>query len=292
VASITLLAFHLACLLVWVVGFSWVACLSGVVLYVVRMFGLSAGFHRGLAHRTYTTGRVVQFLLAWCGTMAGQRGPLWWVARHRQHHRDADTAQDIHSPVVYGFWWAHLGWVLGRRYDGTERAVVKDLMQYPELCWLDRYFLVPPMVLACGVFLVGLGLERWVPSWQTSAMHMLVYGFIISTTCLYHGTFTVNSFAHQFGRQRFPTGDASRNSYWVAVITLGEGFHNNHHWYPGSERQGFYWWEFDGSHCLLTVCKWLGLVWALRVPPPHVLGTPTQLLGRSHRAVTSSRRAK
>ena len=261
---------HLACLLIIWLECSWVALTTCLACYLLRMFGITAGFHRYFAHRTYRTSRTFQFLLACLGTAAAQRGPLWWVAQHRQHHRYADTELDIHSPVVHSVWWAHMGWLLCYRYKEINLRWVKDWHYYPELRWLDRYFLVPPAVLAVGVVLVGLLLERYAPGSHTSGLQMLVYGFVLSTVILYHSTFAVNSLTHVFGRRRFATNDHSRNSWLIALVTLGEGWHNNHHYYPASERQGFYWWEIDLTHYVLTGLSWCHIVWNVHAPPARI----------------------
>src|SRR5262245_36997490 len=205
IASLGLASLHLACLALFWLPCSWAALGVCLACYLFRMFGITAGFHRYFAHPTYRTGRIFQFLLACLGTAAAQRGPLWWVAHHRQHHRAADTAADIHSPIVHSLWWAHIGWVLCRRYNATDLRLVKDWCTYPELCWLDRHFLVPPMALAVGLVSLGLLLERYAPGLHTSGLQMLVYGFVLSTVCLYHSTFAVNSLTHVFGRRRFAT---------------------------------------------------------------------------------------
>ncbi len=281
-AGLGFICLHLTCLLLlWLQcsGVVWATCLA---CYLLRMFGITAGFHRYFAHRTYRTSRTLQFLLACLGTAAAQRGPLWWVAQHRQHHRYADTVLDIHSPVVHSVWWAHMGWLLCRRYKQTDLRWVKDWRRYPELHWLDRYFLVPPAVLAVGVVLVGLLLERYAPGLRTSGLQMLVYGFGLSTVLLYHSTFAVNSLTHVFGRRRFATKDHSRNNWLIALVTLGEGWHNNHHYYPASERQGFYWWEIDLTHYVLTVLAWCHIVWAMHAPPARMY----------HRTLTSQGRVR
>ncbi len=276
VAGITFFFLHLACFLVLWLKFSWLALGVCVACYLVRMFGITAGFHRYLSHRTYKTSRAFQFILAWVGTAAGQRGPLWWVAHHRNHHRFTDTDRDVHSPVSYSFFQSHIGWILCHKNDTVDLSMVKDLSRYPELRWLDRFYYVPEVTLAGGLTLAGWLLGRYAPEWQTSALQMFIYGYVLSTVLLYHGTFSVNSVAHRFGRRRFAVKDESRNNYWVALITLGEGFHNNHHYYPASERQGFYWWELDVAHYCLKALSWCGVVWDLQAPPDRVL-----LVGRS-----------
>jgi stearoyl-CoA desaturase (delta-9 desaturase) len=261
---------HLACLLALWTGVSLVAIITCLGLYVVRMFAITAGFHRFFSHRTYKTGRIFQFLLAFTGTAAYQKGPLWWSAHHRRHHLNADTENDLHSPQTHTFWQSHVGWFLTRDSQTTQVKYISNLLKYRDLRFLDKYYSVPPVLLAVSMFLLGAALERYAPGLGTSSWQMLVWGFFISTVLLYHGTFTVNSLAHIFGSRRYATADNSRNNLFVALITLGEGWHNNHHHYPSSERQGFYWWELDVSHYTLRALSWLGIVWDLRAPPAHI----------------------
>ena len=249
-----------------------VTCLA---LYVVRMFAITAGFHRLFAHRTYTTGRIFQFLLAFMGTASYQKGPLWWSAHHRRHHLHADTEKDLHSPLTRTLWRSHVGWFLSSDSQATDQRLITNLIRYADLRFLDRYYSLPPALLAVGAFLLGSVLQRYAPGLGTSGWQMLVWGFFVSTVLLYHGTFTVNSLAHIFGSRRFATDDNSRNNLFVALITLGEGWHNNHHHYQSSERQGFYWWELDVSHYTLRVLSWLGIVSDLRTYPPDVIAPQT-----------------
>lgn len=258
---------HLACLLVVFTGWSWVAISICVFLYIVRMFGITVGYHRYFSHRSYKTSRFFQFALAWLGASAAQQGPLWWAGHHRYHHKHSDTEDDIHSPIIQSFWWSHLGWILCHDYHDTNYKLVPDFVKYPELRFLDRFYLLPPTLLAVALWLLGAFLGRYAPYLGTSKWQLLVWGFVVSTVMLYHGTFTVNSLAHKIGRRRFDTGDGSRNSFLVTLITLGEGWHNNHHFAPQSERQGFYWWEIDIPHYILKGLSWSGLVWDLRAPP-------------------------
>ncbi len=264
------LLMHAACLLAIWSGVSAVALFVCVALYIVRMFGITAGYHRYFSHRTYKTSRLFQFALACLGASAAQQGPLWWASHHRHHHKFSDTEHDVHSPVTQGFWWSHMGWVLSPGFHETNYKMVPDLLKYPELRFINRFYLLPPIILALLVWALGATLEHYFSGLGTSGFQMLVWGFFISTVVLYHGTFTVNSLAHVIGRRRFDTGDDSRNSAIVALITLGEGWHNNHHYYPASERQGFYWWEFDISHYVLRLLSWLGIVWDLKSPPKRV----------------------
>jgi stearoyl-CoA desaturase (delta-9 desaturase) len=261
---------HLACLLAIWTGVSIVAVAVCLGLYVVRMFAITAGFHRLFAHRSYRTGRIFQFLMAFVGTASYQKGPLWWAAHHRSHHLHADTETDLHSPLAHSLWRSHVGWFLSRESSATDRTLVSNLIKYGDLRFLDKYYSLPPILLAASTFLLGAALQHYAPGLGTTGWQMLVWGFFISTVLLYHGTFTVNSLAHIFGKRRFATEDNSRNNWFVALITLGEGWHNNHHYYPSSERQGFYWWEIDVSHYTLRMLSWLGVVWDLRTPPSNV----------------------
>lgn len=263
-------AVHLACLGAYWTGVSKTAVIACVALYVVRMFGVTAGYHRYFAHRTFKTSRPAQFALAWLATSSVQQGPLWWAGHHRHHHRFSDQPGDVHSVRRNGFWWAHVGWITSGQHAATRRELVRDLARYPELRFLDRWDALPPVALAVALVIVGWWLGRAMPQLGTSGMQLLVWGFFVSTTLLYHGTFTINSLAHVFGRRRFATGDDSRNSALLALLTLGEGWHNNHHRYPTSERQGFYWWEIDPTHYVLVVLSWCGVVWDLRRPPASV----------------------
>jgi stearoyl-CoA desaturase (delta-9 desaturase) len=268
---------HATCLLVFVVGFSWIALAVCVGLYVARMFAITGGFHRYFSHRSYKTSRVFQFLLGFLGTSSAQKGPIWWASHHRHHHQYSDTPEDIHPPAVYGLYWAHVGWVLSSQYLKPRLELVRDLLKFPEIQWLDKWHLVPPTVLGVGVYAFGALCERYAPGLGTNGFQMLVWGFFLSTTLLYHGTFFINSLAHIVGNRRFETTDHSRNNFWLALITLGEGWHNNHHRYPGSERQGFYWWEIDITHYILKMLSWVGLVWELRTPPERIYQEAEQI---------------
>jgi stearoyl-CoA desaturase (delta-9 desaturase) len=241
----------------FLVPFAWRWVGLAAALYLVRIFAITAGYHRYFSHRAYRTSRAFQLVLAVLGTTAVQKGPLWWAAHHRDHHRFSDGPEDIHSPLERGFWWSHVGWILARRHAETKHERVKDLARYPELRWLDRWHLVPPLALAAGLLLAG--------GWPA-----LLWGFFVSTVATWHGTFVINSLAHVLGRQRYATGDGSRNSAVLAVLTLGEGWHNNHHFYAASARQGFFWWELDVTYGALRLLAALRLVRDLRAPPPQV----------------------
>ena len=264
------LAMHLACLCVIWVGVSPVALVVAASLYAVRMFALTGFYHRYFSHRAFRTSRTVQFVFAIIGAACVQRGPLWWAAHHRHHHIHADTPQDPHSPRVHGFLWSHAGWFLTSAAFATDLDRLPDLRGYPELRWLDRYDLVVPVVLAIALYVAGALLATYWPALGTTGPQMLVWGFFVSTIVLFHATVTINSLAHQFGRQRFKTRDASRNNVWLALLTFGEGWHNNHHFYPGSARQGFRWWEVDITWYGLKAMQALGLVWDLKPIPAWV----------------------
>jgi len=269
--AIPFVGMHLACLAVIWVGVSWVAVGVALALYAVRMFAITAFYHRYFAHRTFRTSRVVQFVFALIGAASVQRGPLWWAAHHRNHHRHTETAADPHSPTVHGFWWSHMGWFLTTEGFRTDWARIPDLAKYPELRWLDRFDTLVPVALAAALYGLGVLLEHVAPGLGTSGGQMLVWGFFISTVVLFHATVTINSLAHRFGSRRFNTGDDSRNNLWLALLTFGEGWHNNHHFFPGTVRQGFYWWEVDITWYGLRAMAALGLVRDLKPVPAWVL---------------------
>lgn len=261
---------HLACLFALWTGVSPIAVIVCVLLYVVRMFGITGVYHRYFSHRTYQTSRWFQFVLAWLGASSAQKGPIWWASHHRHHHKHSDQPEDVHSPIVNGIYYAHVGWIMSSEFINTKWDLVKDLAKFPEIKWIDTYHLVPPTILGFGTFFLGVFLEKYYPGLGTNGWQMLVWGFFISTTLLYHGTFCINSFTHLIGNRRFNTTDQSRNNWFLALITLGEGWHNNHHRYPGSEAQGMYWWEFDISHYIIKVFSWFGLVWDVRTYPKRI----------------------
>ncbi len=268
--TLPFIGMHLACLAVIWVGWSPVAVATAVVLYLVRMFAITGFYHRYFSHRSFKTSRPVQFIFAVIGAASVQRGPLWWAAHHRHHHATAEKEDDPHSPVHHGLWWSHTGWFLTREHFPVQEKRVRDLQTYPELRFLDRFDIVVPVLLAVGLLLTGIALESRAPQLGTNGAQMLVWGFFVSTVALYHGTFTINSLAHRWGQRRYATADNSRNNFWLALLTLGEGWHNNHHHYPVSAKQGFYWWEIDMTYYALRVMAALGLVWELKpVPLKH-----------------------
>ena len=257
---------HLSLIGIFWTGFTKLSIILCVVLYLVRMWALTGGFHRYFSHRSYKTSRFFQFIIAFLGQTSAQRGVLWWAAIHRHHHRHSDTPEDVHSPRHAGFLMSHVGWIFNKRTATADYSTIQDFAQYPELRFLDRHPYFPAFLLGVACFLVG--------GWPG-----LFVGFFLSTVILYHAVFAINSLAHVVGKQRYITGDDSRNNWWLAVITLGEGWHNNHHHYQSATRQGFFWWEVDISYYVLKVMSWFGLVWDLRAPPEALL-TGEQKVGR------------
>lgn len=259
---------HLGCLGVLWVGWSPAAVWAAVGLYWFRMLAVTGVLHRYFSHKTYSTSRPMQLLLALWAATSVQRGALWWAYTHRHHHRHSDEPEDKHSPVQDGFWWSHIGWITSKRNFPTDYSQIKDLAKYPELVFLNRFDVLVPLLY--GVACYGLG--AWLASAgvETSGAQMLVWGFFISTTALFHGTACINSMAHVWGRRRFATGDDSRNSWLLTLITLGEGWHNNHHRCHSTVRQGFYWWELDPTYYFLRALSWTGLIWGLKPVPESV----------------------
>jgi stearoyl-CoA desaturase (Delta-9 desaturase) len=266
--SIPFLGVHVACLAVFWTGVSWNAIVLCATTYAVRMFAITGGYHRYFAHRSYRTSRAFQFVLAALACSAVQRGPLWWAGHHRHHHQHSDQETDVHSPGREGFWWSHVGWLLCRRHDATRLDIIQDFAQYPELRVLNHWYAVSGVLFAVGC-LLAMG-------WQG-----LVWGFFISTVLLFHATFAINSFCHIFGRVRYQTTDTSRNSLVLALLTLGEGWHNNHHYYATSTRMGFFWWEVDLTYYVLRLLSLLGLVWDLKQPPQRVLDAGRAMAARA-----------
>jgi stearoyl-CoA desaturase (delta-9 desaturase) len=240
-----------------IVGWSWIGAALCLALYLPRMFFVTGAYHRYFSHRSYKTSRWFQFVLALGATMTAQKGVLWWAAHHRVHHKLSDAPGDLHSVKQSGFWWAHMGWILSRDLEGTDGSRVKDFARYPELAWLDRYWMIPPVVAGTLTFLAG-------------GFFALVWGFALAQVLCWHGTFTINSLSHLWGGRRYVTDDDSRNNLVLALITMGEGWHNNHHHYQVSARQGFRWWEIDMTFYVLRGLAAVGLIWDLHGVPEHI----------------------
>ena len=257
---------HLICFAAIWTGVTWSAIATCIGLYWLRIFAIGAGYHRYFSHRAFATSRVFQFVLAFMAQTTTQKSILWWAAKHRHHHLHSDTEDDVHSPRQRGFIYAHVGWIFDVRHDETDLAKIADFARYPELRLLHKFELAPAIMLGALVFLIG--------GWT-----QLVVGFFWSTVLLYHATFCINSLAHVLGKKRYVTGDDSRNNWLLAFFTMGEGWHNNHHAYQASARQGFRWWEFDPTYYLLRGLSCLGIVWDLKSPPKALLRNE-QRLGR------------
>ncbi len=274
---------HIGLVGLFFVGWSWAAVLTAVFFYFFRMFAVTGIYHRYFSHRAYKVNRFVQFLFAIWGGTATQRGPLWWAAHHRHHHQYSDTDEDIHSPSLKGFLWAHIGWMTCRKYFPTNYDVVKDFTKYPEIVFLNRYDTAVPILFATSMVFWGAFLEHFFPQLHTSGAQMLVWGFFVSTVALFHGTCCINSMAHIMGKPRYKSGDESKNSFILALITLGEGWHNNHHQYKNCARQGFYWWELDITYYILKFFSLVGIIHSLR-PVPEEAYDPNhpQRLSNSH----------
>ena len=266
-SAIPFVLVHLGCIAAIWSGVTWTAVALGAALYVLRMFAVVSGYHRYFSHRAFATSRAFQLVLAVLAQSSAQKSVLWWAAKHRHHHVHSDTDEDVHSPRRKGFLYSHVGWIFDRKNDQADLAKVADLARWPELRLLHKFELVPAVVLAALCFLIA--------GWPG-----LVVGFLWSTVLVYHATFCINSLAHVCGSKRYVTGDDSRNNWLLAILTLGEGWHNNHHAFQSSARQGFRWWEVDTAYYALKGMSWTGLIWDMKSPPAHVLRNEQRLGAR------------
>jgi stearoyl-CoA desaturase (Delta-9 desaturase) len=267
VSLVVFMAVSSTALIAFFVPFSWELVLIAVASYYLRMFGITAGYHRYFSHNAFKTSRFMQFIFAFIGAAAMQKGPLWWGSHHRDHHRYSDTDKDLHSPRK-GFWHSHMFWFLKSDYNYADLTKIKEYTKFPELVFLNTYYWVAPLAYAVMLYWGGYLLGGQSHSY---AFSVLVYGYAVSTFFLGHGTWTINSLSHVIGKPRFHTGDDSKNNWFLAIVTMGEGWHNNHHYYRHSANQGFYWYEYDFSYYILKVMSWFRLVWDLKKPPVHVL---------------------
>jgi stearoyl-CoA desaturase (delta-9 desaturase) len=266
-SAIPFVLLHIACFAAIWTGVTWEALAICLALYVIRIFAIGAAYHRYFSHRAFATSRTFQFILAFLAQSTAQKSVLWWAAKHRHHHLHSDTENDVHSPRHRGFIYSHVGWIFAKGHDKTDLVKVDDFARYPELMWLHRFELFPAVVVAILAFLIG--------GWSG-----LVVGFVWSTVLVYHATFCINSLAHVHGSKRYVTGDDSRNNWLLAFFTMGEGWHNNHHAYQSSVRQGFRWWEIDPTFYILKALSWAGVVWDLKSPPAEVLRNEQKLGSR------------
>ena len=236
--------------------FNWRAFASAVILmWVATGFGISLGYHRLHTHRSYKVPLALEYFFALCGTLTLEGGPIFWVATHRIHHQRSDQPGDPHSPRD-GAWWSHIGWILfGEAKHNNTKLMAKyapDLEKHKFYVWLNDYHWVPPVVL--GVVLLALG-----------GLPMFLWGGCLRTVAGLHGTWAVNSITHMWGSRRFVTRDDSRNNWWVALVTFGEGWHNNHHAHPTSARHGLTWYEFDISWITIKVMRFFGIARGVKV---------------------------
>ena len=267
------IALHLGCFAVIWAGVSSTAVMVAAGLYALRMFAITGFYHRYFSHRAFRTTRTSQFVFALLGATGVQRGPLWWASHHRHHHAHSDSPKDAHSAHQHGFLWSHMGWFMARENFATRTELVSDFSSYPELRFLDRYDALAPIALGIVLYTAGELLAGLAPGLGTSGLQLVTWGFCVSTVALYHATFTINSLAHRFGRRRYATCDDSRNNPWLALLTFGEGWHNNHHHFPGAARQGFYWWEIDLTYYGLRLLAALGIIRDLKLVPSALLNT-------------------
>jgi stearoyl-CoA desaturase (delta-9 desaturase) len=262
---------HLACFGVIWVGVSAFACWFALFLYGLRIFAIGGFYHRYFSHKTFQTNRFWQFIFAILGMTAIQRGPLWWAAHHRDHHLHSDKPEDAHSPSQHGFWWSHMGWFTSKKYFHYNKTRIKDFSAFPELRFLDRFDVIVPIGFGIAIYGLGELINAYFPTLGTNGLQLFVWGFCISTVCVFHVTFTINSLLHCLGKKVYETGDTSRNNFLLALLTFGEGWHNNHHFYPACARQGFKWWQIDITYYLLLLLEKVRIIKNLRHPPLAVL---------------------
>ena len=264
---------HLSIFSVFFVGISSTAFVVFIMMFAIRMFAITGFYHRYFSHKTFKTSRLMQFIFAVIGASAVQRGPIWWAAHHREHHMHSDTIHDKHSPKAHSFFWSHTGWFLTKANFLTHTKMVKELSRYPELRLIDRFDIVIPILTCIILYGAGEWLLAFYPDLNTNGLQLVSWGFILSTVVLYHSTFLVNSVAHLWGTRRYDTDDSSRNNFLIALLTFGEGWHNNHHHFPGSAKQGFYWWEVDLTYYLLKMMSLFGFIWDIRTVSTEIRET-------------------
>tara|TARA_B110000014_G_scaffold261149_1_gene252313 strand:- start:3355 stop:4239 length:885 start_codon:yes stop_codon:yes gene_type:complete len=267
IVSLPFLSVHIGAIYALTVSPSLFALFIVGLMYFIRMFGITAGFHRLFSHRSFKTNRLFQFFLAYSATCSAQMGPIWWASHHRHHHKYTEQIEDSHTPTLKGFFWAHVGWIMSPANSPTKEKYVEDLMKYPELRWLDKYHYFAPFSLAVFLYVLGEYMAVNYSQYNTNGMELLLWGFFVSTVFLYHATFMVNSVCHVFGHRTYDTKDESVNNLLVAILTLGEGWHNNHHAFPNSEKQGHKWYQIDICHYILWCLSKIGIVWNIREVP-------------------------
>lgn len=273
IRAIPYLALHISLISIFFVGYSHIALAVFILMYALRMFAITGFYHRYFSHKTFKTGRLTQFVFAVIGASAVQRGPLWWASHHRRHHVHSDSFEDHHSPKTNSFLWSHTGWFLSKANFLTDAKWIKELSRFPELRLLDRFDILVPILCCALLFLFGEVVGYLFPATETNGWQLVVWGFVFSTVILYHSTFLINSASHLWGKKRYKTNDDSKNNFLLAILTFGEGWHNNHHHYPGSVKQGFYWWEIDLTYYVLKLLSFMGIIWDLRTVSPEIRET-------------------
>lgn len=239
--------------------FSWSALGVAIALYwLFGSIGICLGYHRLLTHRSFQVPRLLEYAIALIGSMALQGGPIFWVAGHRQHHAFTEDVDKDPYSARRGFWWSHILWILYPRSEfftgATYRKFAPDLARDPFYTWLDRYFLLLQLPLAIGLYALG--------GWS-----FVVWGVFVRIVLLWHTTWLINSATHLFGDRPFDTDDGSRNLWWVALLTFGEGWHNNHHAYPNVAKAGWQWWQVDTTWWVIRVLQAIGLAKKVVMPP-------------------------
>lgn len=232
-----------------------------ISMYLLTGFGITVGYHRLLAHHSFKTTSVLQNLLSTAGALAMEGGPLFWVSTHRKHHQFTDCEGDPHDSRS-GFWWSHMGWIVASDNKlKYEPLVVGDLMHDRWLCWLERYYMHLQVILTLALLLFSYFVAGF-----NNAIAITIWAIPLRIVAVLHCTWLTNSAAHLWGYRSFRTNDRSTNNWWVALLTLGEGWHNNHHAYPSSARHGFRYWELDPSWWLIWCLGKFKLAWAIRIP--------------------------
>ncbi|MGQ4001425.1 acyl-CoA desaturase [Francisellaceae bacterium CB300] len=267
-AFIAFTAMHIACIGVFFITWNITALVVFLSTFFIRTFALTAGYHRYFAHKSFQTSRAFQFILALVGSWASQNGPLWWSGHHRYHHIHSDKPTDLHTPKN-GFIQAHFGWVFVPKNDTVDPKFTKDWIKFPELVWLDKYCHLSFAAYLIGLFALGSLLATLFPALNTSGLTFVLCGGIFSTVLLYHTTFSVNSICHIFGRKDNETSDNSRNNWLVALLTFGEGWHNNHHKFAYSVRNNLKFWQIDITYIILCILRKCRIVWDFKEPKSH-----------------------
>lgn len=236
--------------------FSWTnLAVTAFLWWFVQSFGLGIGYHRLLTHRGFKTSKAFEYFLTFLASISMQSGAITWVTSHRIHHAFTDTDTDPHSPIKNGFWWSHIGWIFKGAAQNNDEATHKryspDLMKDKVHILINKYYIAPTVVLAIALYFIG-------------GYSMVLWGIFLRTTWAWHCTWLVNSATHLWGSRRFETKEDSRNNGWVALLTWGEGWHNNHHAYPTSARHGLTWYEFDINWLQLKVLEKIGIIWEMK----------------------------